>query len=128
MDIQKRLLRFVSISNWLLLFGGAAGCLLWARQDVAAGVICGGLIVTVNFHLLYRTLRRSLTPPHLASHHIVLAQYYLRFFISGLIIFLLISNRLVNPVGLFAGLSVVVVSISIAALLEFKHLIFKEAV
>ena len=86
------------------------------------------LLVTVNFHLLARTLRQALTPPRLASHNLVLAKYYLRFLVSGFVIFLLIAGRVVHPVGLVIGLSVVVMSILLATMRELKKLIFKEAV
>ena len=102
--------------------------LLFAPGDVARGIIAGGLIVTVNFHLLSRTLRKSLTPPHLSSHHSVFAKYYLRFFISMILIFLLIWQKWVNPLGLIVGLSVVVTSIISATFLEIKRLFCKEAV
>ena len=92
------------------------------------GIIFGGLIVTINFHLLYRTLKKALTPPHLASLWVVLSKYYIRFIVSALIIFILISKHYVNPIGLFIGLSVVVVSIMLATMYEFKKLIFKEAI
>ena len=96
---------------------------------VTRGIIFGGLIVTVNFHLLYRTVKRALTPPHLASHNAVLAKYYIRFLISGLIIFVLISQKFVSPLGLFVGLSIVVFSIILATLIELTKLFFfKEAV
>jgi hypothetical protein len=78
--------------------------------------------------MLARTLKKTLTPPHLASHNAVLAKYYLRFMVSGLIIFLLIAGKVVNPLGLILGLSVVVASIMLATVCEIKHLIFKEAV
>jgi hypothetical protein len=58
----------------------------------------------------------------------VLVKYYIRFAVSGLIIFFLISGGHVHPLGLFVGLSVVVASIFLAALCEVKKLIFKEAV
>jgi hypothetical protein len=96
--------------------------------DFACGVFFGGLLVTVNFHMLARTLKKALSPPHLASHNLVLAKYYLRFLISGLIIFLLIAGHIVHPVGLVIGLSIVVFSIIFATLCEVKKLIFKEAV
>ena len=96
--------------------------------EFALGIVCGGLIVTINFHLLYRTLKKALTPPHLASHNVVIAKYYIRFLISGIIIFLLISKHVVNPLGLFIGLSVVVVSIVLATAMEFTKLFSKEAV
>jgi len=92
------------------------------------GIICGGLIVTINFHMLSRTLKNSFSPDRLASHNVILAKYYIRFVISGIIIFLLISNHIVNPIGLFIGLSVVVASIMLGTLIEFKKLFLKEAV
>ena len=96
--------------------------------DITLGILAGGLIVTINFHLLYRTLKKSLTPPHLASPNVVLVKYYIRFIISALIILLLISKDFVNPLGLFIGLSVVVASIMLATLYILKNNIFKEAV
>jgi hypothetical protein len=96
--------------------------------NYARGVFFGGLLVTVNFHLLARTLRKALTPPNLSSHNVVIAKYYLRFMGSGFIIFVLIAGHFVHPVGLIIGLSVVVFSIILATLREFTKLIFKEAV
>ena len=92
------------------------------------GILFGGLLVTINFHLLAKTLKKALTPPHLASHNLVLAKYYLRFLVSGFIIFLLIADHIVHPVGLVIGLSIVVFSIILATLCEVKKLILKEAV
>lgn len=128
MTIQDRLIHFVVRANWILLALAALCSLMLASPGVARGIIAGGLIVTINFHLLSRTLKKALTPPHLASHHSVLAKYYLRFIISGIVIFVLISQHWVNPLGLFIGLSVVVASITLATLIEIKRLIFKEAV
>jgi hypothetical protein len=101
---------------------------IFAPLTFTLGILSGGLIVTINFHLLARTLRNALTPPHLSSHNVVIAKYYVRFIVSGLIIFFLISQHIVNPLGLFVGLSVVVASIVMAALCELKHLMVKEAV
>jgi len=101
--------------------------LLFCPPGFAKGIIFGGLIVTVNFHLLSRTLRKALTPPQLTSHNVILAKYYFRFFVSGLILFFLISRHYVEPLGLIVGLSVVVASIMLATLIEIKNLIFKEA-
>jgi ABC-type xylose transport system permease subunit len=96
--------------------------------DVAYGILFGGLLVTINFHLLAKTLKNALTPPHLASHNLILAKYYLRFLANGFIIFVLIAGHIVHPVGLVIGLSLVVFSIILATICEVKKLIFKEAV
>jgi hypothetical protein len=128
MQVQERILNFVSWANWLLLAGATAAGALFAPLDAALGILCGGLIVTINFYLLARTLRRALKPPHLASYHVVIAKYYMRFLVSGFVIFLLIAGRVVDPVGLVIGLSVVVMSIILATIREVKKIIFKEAV
>ena len=127
-SIQERLLKFVTRTNWILFAAASIVGLLFCTAGFAKGIIFGGLIVTINFHLLSRTLRKALTPPRLSSHNIVLAKYYVRFFFSGLILFFLISKGYVEPLGLFVGLSVVVASIMLATLVEVKNLIFKEAI
>ena len=128
MDVQKRLLIFITRTNWALFFITSVAGLVIFKPSFSMGIIFGGLIVTINFHLLSRTLKKAFTPPRLSSHNVVLAKYYVRFFISGLIIFVLISQHYVDPLGLFIGLSVVVASIIIATVFELKKLIFKEAV
>jgi hypothetical protein len=127
-QIQQRILQFVTRANWVILAAATAAGVAMAPPDFALGILSGGLIVTVNFYLLARTLRRALTPPHLASHHAVIAKYYLRFLASAFVIFLLIAGGVVNPLGLVIGLSVVVVSIILATIREVKKIIFKEAV
>ena len=128
METQNRLINFIRRSNWVLFAVTSVAGFIFAPVNFALGILCGGLIVTLNFHMLSRTLKRALTPPNLASHNVVLAKYYIRFIISGIIIFVLIAGRVVNPLGLILGLSVVVASIMLATLFEVKHLICKEAV
>ena len=127
-NIQKRLLTFVTRSNWVLLASASVLGLLIASPAFSRGLIFGGLIVTVNFHLLAKTLHKALHPRRLTSPNVILAKYYIRFIASGVIIFVLIHQQLVNPIGLFIGLSVVVASITLAAMVEIKKLFFKEAV
>ncbi len=127
MHIQQRILNFVTRSNWVLLGLGSLLGLLFTPPAFALGIVCGGVIVTVNFMMLARTLRNALTPPYVASQNAVLAKYYLRFLTSGVIIFVLLAGRLVNPVGLVLGLSVVVASIILATMKELTILIRKEA-
>ena len=128
MSTQQRLLIFVTRANWVVFAAASIAAWVLATPGFARGILFGGLLVTVNFHMLARTLRKALTPPHVASHNAVLAKYYLRFMISGVIIFALIAGKIVNPIGLVLGLSVVVFSIMLATMCEVKNLIGKEAV
>ncbi len=128
MVIEQRLIKFITITNWILFSIVSIAGFLITTPNFAKGIIFGGLIVTINFHMLYRTLKKAFRPPHLASHNVILAKYYLRFIVSGFIIFVLISKHYVNPIGLFIGLSIVVASIMLATICEVKKLFFKEAI
>jgi len=127
LEIQQRILKFVTRTNWILLALVSALGFVISSPAFALGIFLGGLLVTINFHLLYRTLIKSFQPPHLSSVGSILAKYYIRFVISGVIIFFLISQHTVDPFGLFIGLSVVVASIMLATVCEFSKLILKEA-
>ncbi|MBW2370765.1 MAG: ATP synthase subunit I [Deltaproteobacteria bacterium] len=122
MKIQQRLLGFITRANWVLLFLASVVGFAVAPPDFTYGILCGGLIVTINFHLLAKTLRKALKPPNVASPASVIAKYYLRFTISGILIFILIYWKLVDPVGLIIGLSVVVASIILGTIRELKTL------
>jgi len=126
-EIQQRLLKFVTRTNWVLFFLASISGVIILPPDFSRGIIFGGLIVTINFHLLYRTLKKAFRPSRLSSHRVVLAKYYIRFLVSGVIIFVLISGHYVDPLGLFIGLSVVVASIMLATICELTKHIFKEA-
>jgi len=126
-EIQQRLLKCVTHTNWILL--AVAGIVSFGvfSYDVTRGIVLGGLIVTINFHLLYRTLQNAQETLHITSFKGILIKYYIRFVVSGIIIFVLMIKQLVNPVGLLVGLSIVVVSITFATLFVLRKIILKEA-
>ncbi len=128
MRVHHRILNFVTRANWILWAAASLFSLWLSPPAFAFGIFCGGLLVTVNFHLLAKTLRRALAPGAATSHNVVIAKYYLRFLTSGFVIFALIAGRVVHPLGLVIGLSIVVTSIILATLREITLLIFKEAV
>ncbi len=127
MHIERKLLRFITLTNWILFCAVTVCGFIFAPGRFAWGILSGGFIVTINFHMLYRSLRQALTPPHLSNTRVVLGKYYIRFLASAVIIFVLIADHYVHPLGLIIGLSVVVTSIFIATLNEIGKIIFKEA-
>ncbi|MCK5350601.1 MAG: ATP synthase subunit I, partial [Desulfobacula sp.] len=128
------LIDFVSKSNWFLIVILTLFSLVNTPFRFTLGVVLGAIIATISFHLLKQTVNKAFEHPETVAQRgrmiliTVLIKYYIRFAISGLIIFLLIAGNVVNPLGLLAGLSVVVVSISIATIFELTRLIFKEAI
>jgi len=120
MDTQKRILKFIVITNWILFAAVTIAGFALLSKLFALGILAGGLIVTINFHLLWRTLNKAFQPDQLVSHHVVIAKYYMRFFVSAFILMILISQHWVDPLGLFVGLSIVVTSIMLATVYELK--------
>jgi hypothetical protein len=127
MRIERRLLKFITVTNWIIFGIVTISGFILAPGPIAWGILAGGLIVTINFQLMYRSLKSALTPPHFADTNVVLGKYYLRFLVSVVIIFILIADHYVNPLGLIIGLTVVVTSIFIATFNEIRKIIFKEA-
>ena len=131
-DLQK-IVNFVTKTNWLLLMASSSLALMTAPTKVSLGVLLGGLIVSINFQLLKKTVVNNFNPDVVSEKGRsfvgnILVKYYIRFVISGGLIFLLISNHIVHPLGLLVGLSVVVASMFLATVLELTRLFFKEAV
>jgi hypothetical protein len=127
-EIQQRIVRFITRLNWILFALASLVGLIVSSPDFTRGIIFGGLIVSINFHLLSRTLKNAFAPPHLSSYNVILAKYYVRFAASGFIIFVLLSGGYVDPLGLVAGLSIVVASMMLVTLYAIKKLFFEKAV
>jgi hypothetical protein len=78
-----------------------------------AGIIIGGLMVIVNFHVLQHTIRVGFLPSdnRKTGKVSVIAKYYLRLAAMGILIYLSLSQKWIDPVGLTVGLSIVVIGI-----------------
>jgi hypothetical protein len=103
------------------------GSLIWMSPPFSFGVAMGGLIVLINFHLLYRILKKAFIPDRLAKPKSVIIKYYLRLLGTGIILYFLIAKRLVDPLGLVVGLSVVVINLTLLGCNEMRKILFKEA-
>jgi hypothetical protein len=128
LNIQERVYKFITLTNWVLLAVISSIGFIFTPPEFALGIFCGGIIVSINFHLLSRTIKKKLLVSGKPSFASVLAKYYIRFSISGIILFILVVKNIAHPIGLVIGLSIVVVSITLAGVIEAKKLICKETV
>ncbi|MBI9075802.1 MAG: ATP synthase subunit I [Desulfatibacillum sp.] len=126
-SLEERLVKHVVYANWAIFVLASSVGLYLTPAPFAMGIICGGLITVVNFHLLSRTLQSALDPRPGAGNGAVVGKYYLRFLVSGALILALLVFKIVHPIGLFVGLSVVVAGILMALILELKYVFSKEA-
>ena len=127
LTLEHRLIRNVVYINWVIFSIASAAGLMLAPTPFALGIILGGLLTTGNFHLLSRTLKKAFGSGRPFAYQGVLAKYYVRFILSGIIIVLLMAYRIVHPLGLIIGLSVVVAGIVTALAFELKYAFSKEA-
>nr|WP_321399238.1 ATP synthase subunit I [uncultured Desulfobacter sp.] len=133
MEELEKIVNFITRTNWVVFLVSSLGALLLASPKMYLGVFLGGLIVTVNFHVLKNTVTKNINQKRVLEKGksligALLVKYYLRFALTAVIIFMLIANHSVHPAGLLIGLSVVVVSTFIAAAIELTKIIFREAV
>jgi len=112
--LQKRL----EITNWIILAILVAGSLLLQSPRFSLGVFCGGLISVVNFHWLYRNLSGFFTRYAPPSRAAIMLLYFIRLAATAFALYLLISQDLVDIIGLVIGLSVVVMNIVLTTVLS----------
>ncbi len=114
--LQTRL----EITNWLVL----AVCLIISALLMSAsftyGILLGGFISIVNIHWRDRDLRRIFSNLSGKAKSALLLKYYLRLAVTAVVLYILISQSLVDIIGLLVGLSVVVMNIVLTAVLVFS--------
>ena len=99
--------------NWMTLLVMAVSGALLLAPEMTTGIILGGLIIIANFGLLQHTIRRAFSREGTmtATKASVILKYYFRLLGLGVVLFLLIKQGWVHPVGLALGLSTIIISL-----------------
>ena len=99
--------------NWVVLLCFSLVSYFSMSPFWTTGVLLGGLIAIGNFTVLQRTVRRAFSPEgiHQGARFSIVGKYYLRLLALGVILYVLISEGWIDPLGLAVGLSTVVLSI-----------------
>ena len=105
MDWEK-LVKQLRTQNWIILMILAAASYFFMSSEFTLGIILGGFIIIANFNVLQHTIRCAFSPDGAMKNNklAIMAKYYFRLAILGIIIYMLITNGWVNPVGLAIGL------------------------
>lgn len=101
--------------NWVVLFVLASLSYFLMPPAFTTGIIAGGFLVMANLHVLQHTVRQAFSPDQAGGPKKgpVIVKYYLRLAGMGVLIYVLICQSWINPVGLILGLSIVVLSIAL---------------
>jgi hypothetical protein len=110
---QKRL----EITNWILLAAMAFSGFVLTATRFSLGIVFGGLLSVINFHWLCRDLSNLFTKNPTGAKKGILLRYALRLGMNALLLFWMISDDVVDIIGLLIGLSVVPLNIILTTLL-----------
>jgi hypothetical protein len=91
------------------------------------GVIFGGLYSILNFKVMQLTCEKAVKMPPAKAQNYIQARYFLRYFITGVVIYVAIMNPWVNVVGVFLGLIAIKLSIYLNEILSRKSVSANEA-
>lgn len=108
---DEQLLGRLARRNWVILAGLVFLSLLFQSRPFTLGVLSGGLVAIAGYHSLYRSLQRILAGPEQGAARRFQFGYLLRLgsLAAGLVVLIVVVK--VHPIGLVAGLSVVVLNL-----------------
>jgi hypothetical protein len=121
----EKLVGILRTLNWVILLLLGSASFLFMSWTFTLGVIVGGLMIIANFNLLQHTIRKGFSSNGVleTKKASIIAKYYLRLAALGLLIYVLMRQQLVHPVGLTIGLSIIVMSIVALGI----HLVWKSS-
>ncbi len=89
------------------------------------GVLIGGGLSILSYYWLYGVVKRAIVYPPAAAKFTILLWYYVRLSSIGIVLYLVISRKWVDPIGLLIGLSVVVLNILFTTIRDYKKILLE---
>jgi hypothetical protein len=111
------------VSLGLMLFG----FLTENPLAFALGVLFGGAYSILNFRLMQLTFDKAMKMPSARAQKYVQTRYFLRYLITGVVIYVAIINPWVNIIGVLLGLVAVKISVLINTTVSKKNVLINEA-
>lgn len=125
--VKDPLQKKIEFSNWIILAVIFIPSLCFAHYKFALGVLIGGLISIVNFYWMEKSLRGAFGKKAGSVKGAIMAKYFLRLALTGVVLYFLISHDTVHVIGLVIGLSVVIINIvTLTIIFLTKHNFLKE--
>jgi hypothetical protein len=99
--------------NWFILALLSSFSYFILNPMLAAGVAFGGLVAIASFSAMQRTVRRAfaISGTRKSRKGLIIVKVFLRLFLLGAVLYILIAKVKIDPVGLAIGLSTVVLGI-----------------
>jgi len=91
------------------------------------GVIYGGVYSILNFRVMQLNFEKAIKMPSAGAQKYIQTRYFLRFLISGVVIYVAVINPWLNIIGVLLGLSAVKISVLINKVLLKENVSGNEA-
>jgi len=124
----------LSLETRIIICGGlvSLGLMLFSflAEDplaFALGVLFGGAYSILNFRLMQLTFDKAMKMPSARAQKYVQTRYFLRYLITGVVIYVAIINPWVNIIGVLLGLVAVKISVLINTTVSKKNVLINEA-
>lgn len=111
--LQQRL----EILNWVTLGVLLAVSLIFWSSDFTLGILLGGLISIAGFTWRQRDLRAVFKNLTQRAQGAIMVRYYIRFIVTAVVIYFIITQTSADVIGLLVGLSLVVINIVLSLLI-----------
>ena len=110
--LQQRL----EIVNWVMLGVFILVSAFLFSPKFTLGVLLGGMISIINYHWLYRDVKKVFQHLNDRAKSRIMFKYYIRFGVTAIVLFFIVSSQIVDVIGLLIGLSTVIINIVLTAI------------
>lgn len=116
----------IEIINWVMLGVFVLVSAFLFSPKFTLGVLLGGLISIVNYHWLYRDVKNVFQHLNDRAKSRIMFKYYIRFGVTAIVLFFIVSSQIVDVIGLLIGLSTVIINIVLTAIVALKKTCVEE--
>jgi len=113
-------LQKLELMNWMILGAFVLVSLILQSYRFSLGVLLGGFISIVNYHWLNRDLKKVFKILTDGAKTRVMFKYYIRFGVTAIALYFIVSSDIVDIIGLLIGLSTVLFNIVLTAVVTLS--------
>jgi chromate transport protein ChrA len=106
--------------NWIVLGVFVLISLILLPHKFTLGVLFGGFISIINFHWRGHDLKKVFATLSERAKTRILSRFYIRFGITAVALYFIVTSDLVDVIGLLVGLSTVLVNIILTAVMTLS--------
>jgi len=118
----------IELHNWIILAAVSTVSYILLPLNFTLGVLAGGMISITNFYGLTRSLKKAFSNVSGRTKSFLMIRYYMRFILTGVVIYFLLTRTEISVFGLLIGLSLVVVNVVGSTLYELSKKNFRMIV